>query len=400
MFVDLPDAMKFAKSKGYDEVKIQYLSDPSKIRTLPTYAGGGRVIGTVNKAPNNIVKGKEYAVYRYLKGDGFPAKYIGLKNNKYRFELSEGSIWEYDKSDFKEGWIREISERVSTYAGGGEINLNDRGSLMDYVLKNNPKYSDYNDFNNADDEQMLEIYYDTVSLKNTYSGGGEIDPFISSQTEDELRSQLMDTMDEDDVNSMTREEVYETANESYLMDNFQYDGDGEIRIKAVSLLKSAMKELGVDSRNAVHTTIYSDGIENIELQLSDGNDDLAKMTADEVAGSLYNKNFAKGGSTYAGGGGVKVVYKSNKSYGKGYYVTAIFPKGMSESDVMDKGREMEVLDLRFSPTKVKDVGGRYEIHFGASSYSQTKLKSALKSKLKIKQGGSTYQGGGELRRIG
>jgi hypothetical protein len=54
---------------------------------------------------------------------------------------------------------------------------------------------------------------------STYAEGGGIDPFISSQTEDELRSQLMDTMDEDDVNSMSREEVYETANESYLMDD-------------------------------------------------------------------------------------------------------------------------------------------------------------------------------------
>ena len=45
VFVDLPDALKLVKSNGFDEARVQYLSDPSKIKILQTYEDGGETDG-------------------------------------------------------------------------------------------------------------------------------------------------------------------------------------------------------------------------------------------------------------------------------------------------------------------------------------------------------------------
>ena len=121
---------------------------------------------------------------------------------------------------------KNIAERkYNEYkADGIEVALEKRvGEIDNYeyeTIKSFDPDDEYKDggevYETANESYLMD---DSYAKGGSMASGGEIDPFISSQTEDELRSQLMDTMDEDDVNSMSREEVYETANESYLMDD-------------------------------------------------------------------------------------------------------------------------------------------------------------------------------------
>lgn len=37
VFIDLPDALKYVNSQGFNEAKVQFLTNPSKIKIIKTY---------------------------------------------------------------------------------------------------------------------------------------------------------------------------------------------------------------------------------------------------------------------------------------------------------------------------------------------------------------------------
>ena len=60
---------------------------------------------------------------------------------------------------------------------------------------------------------------------------------------------------------------------------------------AISILRTAIKEMGMDTRMAMHTAIAADAIENIELMISDGK---CSITVWNYAYSVANRLFDLG----------------------------------------------------------------------------------------------------------
>ena len=80
--------------------------------TLTATKNPKRVQSKIKVDPDDLVVGKDYAIYRYLKGKGFKAKYIGkFMGGTYQFELGNGVIYKYIKSDFSKGWVRYLGAK-------------------------------------------------------------------------------------------------------------------------------------------------------------------------------------------------------------------------------------------------------------------------------------------------
>jgi len=113
------------------------------------YVGAERTWGKKKVKPSELKKGNDYAVFRWLEGIGFKARYVGLKNSEHIFDLGNNVKWELTDQDVRDGYAK-------TYVKGGK--MGDGGEIFKEYRDAVKKYHDDGVKNFKGDKEMVSMF--------------------------------------------------------------------------------------------------------------------------------------------------------------------------------------------------------------------------------------------------